>query len=79
MKKPIQTIFAYEKTQAEQLCLWSRRLVQIFDAFMCSFKNAYEKTRPDQNAIWYRLWLVHFMKRLRKTKQVHDPDFGSFK
>ena len=79
MKIPIQTIFAYENTQADQKCLWSRLcLVQNFGAFMCSFKNAYEKTCTDKNAIWYRLWLVPFMKRLRKTEKLYDPDFGSF-
>ena len=79
MKIPIQTIFAYENIQADQKCLWSRLcLVQNFGAFMCSFKNAYEKTCTDKNAICYRLWLVPFMKRLRKTEKVYDPDFGSF-
>ena len=69
MKIPRQTNNAYDPRHC---------LVQIFGAFTCSFKKAYEKTRTDKNAIWYRLWLIPFMKRLRKTEKVYDPDFGPF-
>ena len=77
-KKPIQTIFAYENTQADQ---------NAYDPDFASFKFSVRSCvrsqtlmkRPFQIKMQCKLWLVGFMKRLRKTKQLHDLVFGSFK